>query len=420
MSFCIFVKTQFMKLSFLYVTVLLSANIFGQNVHIPDASFKAYLVGKSAINTNGDSEIQLNEAEAYNEYISCYNLGIHDLTGIEAFINLTVLDCSENQLSSIDLSKNIGLVELNCSQNQLTSLDVSKNTALTILDCVTNQITSLDVNGANVLTELYCYYNQITSLDVSKNNNLTTLECQWNKISSLDLSKNILLERLDCRDLQLKSLDVSMNQLLTQLFCESNPLECVDNVPMNCTLDGAKRCANSFNQTINYIETDYKNDGNRDQIIRLNDGNTVNGIVQFSNGEFKCINGEIVSEKMFYNNGKIKHNMNLKSGEQVGLQEFYFKKGGIKASFYLDSDNENYKNDFFVWKKKQLAVLWEKVYYKNGQLKTEKHFNTLGKWHGEQKYYYKNGQLKFQIFYENGIQKNQDCWDKTGKKINCK
>ena len=29
---------------------------FGQNVYIPDANFKAYLVGEPSINTNGDTE----------------------------------------------------------------------------------------------------------------------------------------------------------------------------------------------------------------------------------------------------------------------------------------------------------------------------------------------------------------------------
>lgn len=32
-----------------------------QNVNIPNAIFKAYLVGNSAINTNGDTEIQMSE-----------------------------------------------------------------------------------------------------------------------------------------------------------------------------------------------------------------------------------------------------------------------------------------------------------------------------------------------------------------------
>ena len=60
---------------------------FGQ-VYIPDANFKAYLVGNSAINTNGDSEIQVSEATAFNGAIFCSNMSISDLTGIESFIAL--------------------------------------------------------------------------------------------------------------------------------------------------------------------------------------------------------------------------------------------------------------------------------------------------------------------------------------------
>ncbi len=43
---------------------------FGQNVNIPDANFKAYLVGDIAINTNGDNEIQVSEASTFNGGIS--------------------------------------------------------------------------------------------------------------------------------------------------------------------------------------------------------------------------------------------------------------------------------------------------------------------------------------------------------------
>ena len=62
---------------------------FGQNVNIPDANFKAYLVGNTAINTNGDAEIQLSEATAFNG-VFVYNMNIADLTGIEAFTALTI------------------------------------------------------------------------------------------------------------------------------------------------------------------------------------------------------------------------------------------------------------------------------------------------------------------------------------------
>ena len=97
---------------------------FGQNVYIPDANFKAYLVGNSSINTNGDTEIQISEASAFGGIIFCANLGISDLTGIEAFTALTVLNCSSNLITSLDVSNNTALTELFCYDNQLTSLDV--------------------------------------------------------------------------------------------------------------------------------------------------------------------------------------------------------------------------------------------------------------------------------------------------------
>ena len=80
---------------------------FGQNVYIPDANFKAYLVGNNAINTNGDSAIQVSEASAYNGTISCSSMNISDLTGIEEFTALVSLDINNSNISSLDLSNNI-------------------------------------------------------------------------------------------------------------------------------------------------------------------------------------------------------------------------------------------------------------------------------------------------------------------------
>ena len=66
-----------------------SSGALAQNVNIPDANFKAYLVGETNINTNGDAEIQADEAANFTGTISIGSLGITDLTGIEAFVNIT-------------------------------------------------------------------------------------------------------------------------------------------------------------------------------------------------------------------------------------------------------------------------------------------------------------------------------------------
>ena len=206
---------------------------FGQNVNIPDANFKAYLVGNTAINTNGDTEIQVSEATAFYGAIYCANLGISDLTGIEDFTALINLYCDYNQLTSLDISQNTALITLQCSFNQLTTLDVSSNTALTNLNCTGNQLTSLDVSNNTALTYLYCSQNQLTNLDVSNNTALVILNCKHNNLTSLDVSGAPALTQLDCAGNSLASLDVrngwNANIPATDFDATNNPnLYCID------------------------------------------------------------------------------------------------------------------------------------------------------------------------------------------------
>ena len=126
-------------------------------------------------------------------YLECSDNQLTDLN-VSKNIALTNLNCYGNQLTSLDVSKNILLLNLQCGANQLTSLDVSKNTALMFLQCAINQITSLNVSNNAVLNSLYCYDNQITSLDVSKNTILHFLQCSNNQLDTSEL--NILLGTL--------------------------------------------------------------------------------------------------------------------------------------------------------------------------------------------------------------------------------
>ena len=149
---------------------------------------------------------------------------------------MTDLLCYNNQLASLDVSKNKDLTTLGCSGNQLTRLDLSQNTALTLLWCDNNQLTAVDVSKNTALTLFRCDYNQLTSLDVSKNTALDYLGCNNNQLTSLDVSKNTALMTLDCFDNQLTSLNVSQNTALTGLLCNNNQLTSLD-VSKNTALD---------------------------------------------------------------------------------------------------------------------------------------------------------------------------------------
>ena len=185
--------------------------------YFPDAKFRQCVADKS-IDTNQDGYLDEVELLAVKE-LDVSNKGITRLTGIEYFTALTKLDCGNNSLQSLDVSKNTALTELYCSYNSLQSLDVSNNTALTTLDCYGNSLQSLDVSNNTALTELDCSDNSLKSLDVTKNTALTTLYCYGNSLESLDVSKNTALTELDCSDNSLKSLDVTKNTALTYLDC---------------------------------------------------------------------------------------------------------------------------------------------------------------------------------------------------------
>ena len=202
-----------------------SAGVAIDNTNFPDANFCSFVA--SSFDEDNDNYLSDTEINAV-ESINCADKGISDLTGISHFTALETLNCFDNQLTSLDVSKNTALIYLDCYGNQLTSLDVSKNTALTYLDCGRNQLTSLDVSKDTALTELDCRSNQLTKLDVSKNTVLTTLYCWDNQLTKLDVRKNTALTDLACYNNQLTSLDVSKNTALTYLDCDNNQLTSLD------------------------------------------------------------------------------------------------------------------------------------------------------------------------------------------------
>ena len=188
--------------------------------HFPDANFLKYV--EKIIDTDHSGTLSQEERNATVIYV--LGMGIKDLTGIEFFPELENLDCSENQLTQLDVSKNPKLERLVCYENKLTSLDVSGNTSLTELHCYTNQLTSLNLGENANLDILNCVVNRLTSLDLSGNANLTRLACSSNLLTSLDVRNKPNLILLDCERNLLTSLNVSKNTELDTLDCSGNKL----------------------------------------------------------------------------------------------------------------------------------------------------------------------------------------------------
>ena len=262
--------------------------------NFPDAKFRSFV--KENLDKNNDGILDAGEIAAV-KMIEANKMGIKSLEGVGFFTALETLKCWDNELTELDVSKNMALQNLQCSENKLqsldlsqnpnltqlycgrnplttldlsknaklkvldcsgfanrrtklTELDLSQNTALESLDCSINELKQLNVSGCTALKKLSCSSNQLTTLDVSKNVNLTFLNCGSNQLTALDVSNNPKLEDLSCDYNSLTLLDLSKNPELEILSCRKNGFTSLD-------LDANKK----IGEKILYLENQFYHKG---------------------------------------------------------------------------------------------------------------------------------------------------------------
>ncbi len=186
------------SIEFLYIDIPPTIIIYPNYVTVKDAKLMAYLLE----NFDVDGDGRISEAEAKKvTAINCAKLGISTLDGINQFTGLTSLICSENDLTSVDISSNTALVTFVCDSNQITKLDLSRNTALVTLNCSHNVLNSLVVSSNKELKTIICNDNKIFSLSVTSNTKLETLLCQNNYIMRImELNNNLSLNTMNCKN----------------------------------------------------------------------------------------------------------------------------------------------------------------------------------------------------------------------------
>ncbi|MBF2709570.1 Ig-like domain-containing protein [Flavobacterium soyangense] len=351
------------KLLFL---VLLLSNFFGyaQYTLIPDVNFELALIGLGIDSGAPDGKVLTANVSGITN-LDVSKKAITNLSGIQDFTSLEYLLCIDNQLTSLDVTKNTALIRLSCNQNQLTSLDVTKNTnlnhlscsynyiisidvtkntALTLLDCSNNQITSLDVTKNTALTLLDCSNNQITSLDVTKNTALTFLSCSTNQISSLDVTKNMALTFLSCSTNQISSLDVTKNTALTLLDCSNNQITSLD-----VTKNTALTFLSCFNIKINSLDvsknialTDLFSNKNQLTILDVSK-NTLLNVLNCSDNKITILdvstNTNLSTIACSSNNLTF---LNLKNGNNTKILSPYFKNNPNLSCIQVD--NKSYSD----------------------------------------------------------------------------
>ncbi len=133
-------------------------------------------------------------------------------------IALTLLNCSGNKLTKLDLSENVNLEDLSCDYNNIKQLDLSKNEKLKYLS-----ISNLPIHNDNIkfpkinnIERLYIANTEIEKINLSKFPNLNKLQI-GESIKSIDVTHCNNLRLLSMFKTKLSHLDISECQNLWKL-----------------------------------------------------------------------------------------------------------------------------------------------------------------------------------------------------------
>ena len=212
----------------LFFTALINAQI----VNIPDQNFRIKLISLG-IDTNFDEEIQVSEALAVTSlYIQ--NSNIATLTGIEAFANLTFLNCGDNQIGEVHLENLVLLEKLYVPYCNLTTIDLTNLVNLDTFYCQGNNIATIDLSNQIEMYEMACSTNPLTTIDLSMMPQLHSINIGYTLLTYLDLSNNPNLCTTACNEMPLLTRinmkDGSVSCLEDKIFTDNPNLinVCVD------------------------------------------------------------------------------------------------------------------------------------------------------------------------------------------------
>jgi len=254
-----------MKKKYFAITLLLSVIITGCNKEdieqIPTEAFSDELFEKYLLKNfdiDNDGQISIAEAKAVKE-IDCSDMNIISLKGIHHFTELEKLNCSNNKLRDLDVSKNTSLKELLCSYSlNSDSLDFSYNAKLEALECSGNGIKHFNLRNNVHLKKLDCSDNyEIKNLDLSNNTELKIINCSnLYQLTYLDLSKNKKLEEFyfinTSGNDQLESLDFNNSSLMTFKLMSAYKLKSIN-------FSGCNQLVDVYCENTGYVEDNFLN-----------------------------------------------------------------------------------------------------------------------------------------------------------------
>ena len=217
-----------MKTRLLAFLFFAAHTLSAQITFIPDSIFEEHLINLGYDNLHNGWVLTDSVSSIDTLIISGYpNFEISDLSGIEDFYNLQYLDCSKNNIDTLNINTNTTLKYLDCYDASISELIIDNLNSLSTLDFSFNNLTNVNLSGNPGLTHLNCIRNQLSNLNLSNNTFLASLNCGENILTSLDLSM-VDLEILQCQNNPITNIDLSGNYSLKHLTCHDNLLQQID------------------------------------------------------------------------------------------------------------------------------------------------------------------------------------------------
>ncbi|WP_196888129.1 hypothetical protein [Aureivirga sp. CE67] len=176
-------KGETMKNIFYTILLLIPSIVLAQKTAIPDVNFQKKL---KEININVENGMIDNESVKSITKLSLAGSEIKSLQGIEAFVNVKVVYCHDNQLTELDLSKNPNITFIDAHNNQISKTNFSNNVKLSQLGISNNKLTSLDLSKLTGLTKLFVNNNELTDLNLEKNKKLTDVYAFYNDLKTVE------------------------------------------------------------------------------------------------------------------------------------------------------------------------------------------------------------------------------------------
>ena len=132
--------------------------------HFPDSRFRDRV--QRYFDTDESGTLSQQELNAVTRIDVSETGDIASLKGIEYFPELTELNCLENDIVSLDVSKNTKLEMILCRLNPMKTLKLGQLSKLKELTCFLCKLTELDISGCPALETLVCDDNAFRELDI--------------------------------------------------------------------------------------------------------------------------------------------------------------------------------------------------------------------------------------------------------------